>query len=104
MRLCTVMLDHLQPWTKNAAMAARHSFRISGSPRIASSPAKYQVRATYHSQCFCQDGSMQRRRSVKMAYRERWQAEIAELQSIVSKFGLREECKWGKPCYTMDGK
>ena len=41
---------------------------------------------------------------MEMAYRERWQAEIAELQSILSGFDLREECKWGKPCYTMDGK
>jgi uncharacterized protein YdeI (YjbR/CyaY-like superfamily) len=39
-----------------------------------------------------------------MAYRERWQAEISELQRILSGFDLREETKWGKPCYTMDGK
>ena len=41
---------------------------------------------------------------MEMAYRERWQAEIAELQRILSGFDLREECKWGKPCYTMDGR
>jgi uncharacterized protein YdeI (YjbR/CyaY-like superfamily) len=41
---------------------------------------------------------------MEMAYRERWQAEIAELQRTLSGFDLREECKWGKPCYTMDGK
>ncbi|HVZ07897.1 YdeI/OmpD-associated family protein [Rhodopila sp.] len=41
---------------------------------------------------------------MEMAYRERWQAEIAELQRILSKFDLREECKWGKPCYALDGK
>src|SRR5690348_1719513 len=39
-----------------------------------------------------------------MAYRERWQAEIAELRRILSGFGLQEERKWGKPCYTVDGK
>jgi uncharacterized protein YdeI (YjbR/CyaY-like superfamily) len=39
-----------------------------------------------------------------MAYREKWQAEIAELQAILSGFDLKEECKWGKPCYTLDGK
>jgi uncharacterized protein YdeI (YjbR/CyaY-like superfamily) len=39
-----------------------------------------------------------------MAYRERWQAEIAELQRILSGFDLREECKWGKPCYTINGR
>jgi len=41
---------------------------------------------------------------MEMAYRERWQAEIADLQRILSGFDLKAECKWGKPCYTMDGK
>ena len=41
---------------------------------------------------------------MEMAYRERWQAEIAELQRILSGLGLSEACKWGKPCYTVDGK
>src|SRR6201987_4745034 len=45
-----------------------------------------------------------RRCSMEMAYREQWRAEIAELKTILSGFALREECKWGKPCYTMDGK
>ena len=35
---------------------------------------------------------------MEMAYRERWLAEIAELQRILSGFDLREERKWGKPC------
>ena len=39
-----------------------------------------------------------------MAYRDRWRAEIAELQRILAGFDLSEECKWGKPCYTLDGK
>jgi uncharacterized protein YdeI (YjbR/CyaY-like superfamily) len=39
-----------------------------------------------------------------MAYRERWRPEIAELQKVLSGFDLKEECKWGKPCYTMHGK
>src|SRR5215813_3220584 len=41
---------------------------------------------------------------MEMAYRERWRAEIAELKRILSGFDLREERKWGKPCYTIDGK
>jgi uncharacterized protein YdeI (YjbR/CyaY-like superfamily) len=41
---------------------------------------------------------------MEMAYRDRWRAEIAELQGILAGFDLREECKWGKPCYTMNGK
>jgi len=40
---------------------------------------------------------------MEMAYRDRWRAEIAALQRILSGFELREECKWGKPCYTLDG-
>ena len=38
-----------------------------------------------------------------MAYRERWQTEIAELKKLLSGFDLEEERKWGKPCYTADG-
>lgn len=41
---------------------------------------------------------------MEMAYRDRWRAEIAELRKILSGFDLREERKWGKPCYTLDGK
>ena len=41
---------------------------------------------------------------MEMAYRDRWQAEIDALQAILSEFELDEECKWGKPCYTADGK
>jgi uncharacterized protein YdeI (YjbR/CyaY-like superfamily) len=41
---------------------------------------------------------------MEMAYRKRWQTEVAELQTILSEFDLREESKWGKPCYTLDGK
>jgi uncharacterized protein YdeI (YjbR/CyaY-like superfamily) len=41
---------------------------------------------------------------MEMAYRDRWRAEIAELKTILSGFELKEECKWGKPCYTIDGK
>src|SRR5437868_1647374 len=41
---------------------------------------------------------------MEMAYRERWKAEIASLQRILSGFDLKEERKWGKPCYTLDGQ
>ena len=40
---------------------------------------------------------------MEMAYRERWQAEIADLQKILSGFEMSEERKWGKPCYTTAG-
>ena len=41
---------------------------------------------------------------MEMAYRARWRAEIADLQRLLSEFELREECKWGKPCYTLEGQ
>jgi uncharacterized protein YdeI (YjbR/CyaY-like superfamily) len=39
-----------------------------------------------------------------MAYRERWGAEIAEMRRVLAGCALKEERKWGKPTYTVDGK
>jgi uncharacterized protein YdeI (YjbR/CyaY-like superfamily) len=41
---------------------------------------------------------------MEMAYRERWKAEIAEMRRVLAGFAMNEECKWGKPTYTVDGK
>ena len=41
---------------------------------------------------------------MEMAYREKWEAEIAEIQRVLADLGMKEECKWGKPTYTLDGK
>ena len=41
---------------------------------------------------------------MEMAYRERWKAEIAEMRRVLAGFAMREECKWGKPTYTVKGK
>jgi uncharacterized protein YdeI (YjbR/CyaY-like superfamily) len=41
---------------------------------------------------------------MEMAYRERWEAEIAEMRRVLTGFPMNEECKWGKPTYTVDGK
>jgi len=41
---------------------------------------------------------------MEMAYQNRWQAEIESLRSLLQEFPLKEECKWGKPCFTLDGK
>lgn len=41
---------------------------------------------------------------MEMAYRDRWKAEIAAMQRVLASFALKEECKWGKPTYTLDGK
>src|SRR6516162_7526413 len=41
---------------------------------------------------------------MEMAYRERWEAEIAAMRRVLVGFAMNEECKWGKPTYTVDGK
>ena len=41
---------------------------------------------------------------MEMAYRERWQAEIAEMRRVLAPLTMKEECKWGKPTYTVDGR
>lgn len=41
---------------------------------------------------------------MEMAYREKWQAEIQALTAILADLPLTEERKWGKPCFTHDGK
>jgi uncharacterized protein YdeI (YjbR/CyaY-like superfamily) len=41
---------------------------------------------------------------MEMAYRERWKAEIAAMRRVLAGFGMQEECKWGKPTYTVNGK
>src|SRR5438552_10735154 len=41
---------------------------------------------------------------MEMAYRRRWEAEIAEMRWVLGGFAMKEECKWGKPTYTVDGK
>jgi uncharacterized protein YdeI (YjbR/CyaY-like superfamily) len=34
----------------------------------------------------------------------KWQAETEALRQIALEGGLREEKKWGKPCFTLEGK
>jgi uncharacterized protein YdeI (YjbR/CyaY-like superfamily) len=41
---------------------------------------------------------------MEMAYRERWAAEIAQLRRVLGGLKMVEECKWGKPTYTVNGK
>ena len=41
---------------------------------------------------------------MEMAYRDRWEAEIAEMRRVLAGLAMKEECKWGKPTYTVDGK
>ena len=41
---------------------------------------------------------------MEMAYESRWKSEIAAMRRVLSAFPLTEECKWGKPTYTLDGK
>jgi uncharacterized protein YdeI (YjbR/CyaY-like superfamily) len=40
---------------------------------------------------------------MKMAYEERWKAEIAAMRRVLTGLAMKEERKWGKPTYTVDG-
>jgi uncharacterized protein YdeI (YjbR/CyaY-like superfamily) len=51
----------------------------------------------------CQE-TVEGRAGMEMAYRERWAAEIAEMRRVLAGLAMNEECKWGKPTYTADGK
>jgi len=39
-----------------------------------------------------------------LARAQRWQKEMTQLRKIVLGCGLDEQLKWGKPCYTHEGK
>ncbi len=41
---------------------------------------------------------------MEMAYRAQWRAEIAAIRRVLAGFAMKEECKWGKPTYTVGGK
>lgn len=41
---------------------------------------------------------------MEMAYRERWEAEIAAMRRVLAGLPMKEERKWGSPTYTVDGK
>jgi len=41
---------------------------------------------------------------MEMAYREQWKPEIAVMRRVLADIAMNEECKWGKPTYTVDGK
>jgi len=41
---------------------------------------------------------------MEMAFRERWKAEIAAMQRVLAGFAMKQQRKWGKPTYTVDGK
>jgi uncharacterized protein YdeI (YjbR/CyaY-like superfamily) len=41
---------------------------------------------------------------MEMAYQERWTAEIAAMRRVLAGFAMKEELKWGKPTYMVDGK
>src|SRR5580765_4242298 len=41
---------------------------------------------------------------MRMAYRKRWEVEVAEMRRVLAGLEMKEERKWGKPTYTVDGK
>ena len=40
---------------------------------------------------------------MEMAHRERWDEEIAQMRRLLAGSPMKEERKWGKPTYTVDG-
>jgi uncharacterized protein YdeI (YjbR/CyaY-like superfamily) len=47
---------------------------------------------------------VERGAGMEMMYRARWEAEIGEMRRVLAGLAMKEECKWGKPTYTVDGK
>jgi uncharacterized protein YdeI (YjbR/CyaY-like superfamily) len=41
---------------------------------------------------------------MEMAYREQWEKEIAEMRRVLASLAMKEQCKWGKPTFTVDGR
>ena len=41
---------------------------------------------------------------MKMLYRHRYEAEIREIRRILGRLPMKEEVKWGRPTYTVDGR
>jgi uncharacterized protein YdeI (YjbR/CyaY-like superfamily) len=41
---------------------------------------------------------------MEMAYREQWKAEIVAMRRVLASLPMKEERKWGKPTYTVNGK
>lgn len=41
---------------------------------------------------------------MEMAYEDRWSKEIAAARRVLAGIDMKEECKWGKPTFTVDGK
>jgi len=41
---------------------------------------------------------------MEMGYRERWKPEVAAMRRVLAGIAMKEERKWGKPTYTVDGK
>src|SRR3982751_5663851 len=41
---------------------------------------------------------------MEMAYAGQWKAEIAAMRRVLAGLAMKEECKWGSPTYTLDGK
>jgi uncharacterized protein YdeI (YjbR/CyaY-like superfamily) len=41
---------------------------------------------------------------MEMPYRDRWKGAIAAMRRVLAGIAMKEECKWGKPTYTVDEK
>jgi uncharacterized protein YdeI (YjbR/CyaY-like superfamily) len=80
-----------------------HGYAVAARGRITIRQAR---RRDATSPGFATDIIVRRRRSrcMDMAYRDRWDAEIAEMRRVLAGLAMKEERKWGKPTYTVDGK
>src|SRR6185295_18834707 len=77
--------------------------RSIGSVETVGSIAAEAVSPTWTIRLLCKM-IMEGGACMEMAYREQWAAEIAEMRRVLGGFAMNEECKWGKPTYTVDGK
>ncbi|EMG28867.1 hypothetical protein X560_0270 [Listeria fleischmannii 1991] len=50
------------------------------------------------------EGKMNPKIDEYLSHVKQWYSESEKLRSILLDCGLTEELKWGKPCYTFDGK
>src|ERR1700749_849942 len=41
---------------------------------------------------------------MEMANEKRWASEVTQMRRVLAGLGMKEERKWGKPTYTVDGK
>ena len=80
-----------------AWQAAQRDQPLPRKPAPFSTPGGPRTRGQF---CRCSGAGAK----MEMAYRKRWDEEIAEMRRVLSGLAMQEERKWGKPTYTVGGK